>query len=250
MSTGTLYVVGTPIGNLEDLSPRAQRIFREVSAIASEDTRTTVKMLTHFGISKPLIAFFQHSAPGRMEELLERLRRGEDLALVTESGTPAISDPGAGLVSAALDERIPVRTIPGPSALASALSVSGFPANRVVFEGFLPLKGGKKKKAVAALAKEDRTIVLYESPHRVGDTLRELAAAFGERRVVVARELTKKFEEIWRGTLLQAVMKFGSGEAKGEFTLVIEPSFRNRGVEADREEERGNPDAEDASNEK
>lgn len=223
MSTGTLYVLATPIGNLEDLSPRAQRTLREVSAVASEDTRTTRKLLSHFGISKPVIAFFQHSPEKRLRELLQRVRSGEDLALVTESGTPAVSDPGADLVSAALDEGLNVRVIPGPSALAAALSVAGFPANRVAFESFLPVKGGKRRRALEALAGETRTIVLYEGPHRVARTLRDLTEALGDRRVTVGRELTKKFEEIWRATLAQAAARYERETPRGEFTLVIEP---------------------------
>lgn len=220
---GTLYVLATPIGNLEDLSPRALRVLREVGVVACEDTRTTLKLLTHFQISKPLVSFFQHSPPRRLRELIDRLKAGESIALVSESGTPAVADPGADLVCAAHDEGIPVRAIPGPSALASALSVSGFPANRVAFDGFLPIKGGKRRRALEALAKEERTIVLYESPHRVAETLKDLAAALGDRRVVVARELTKKFEEVWRGSLPQAAARYEREEPRGEFTLVVEP---------------------------
>jgi 16S rRNA (cytidine1402-2'-O)-methyltransferase len=226
MSTGTLYVVATPIGNLEDLSPRALRTLKEVAAVACEDTRTTRKLLSHFGVSKPVIAFFQHSSQKRLEELLRRLRSGEDLAVVSESGTPGVADPGGTLVSAALDEGLPVRAVPGPSALAAALSVCGFPANRVVFEGFLPVKGGKRRRAIEALAEEKRTIVLYEGPHRVAKTLRELADALGDRRVTIAREITKKFEEIRRATLAEAAQRYEKEKPRGEFTLVIEPAGR------------------------
>lgn len=231
MSTGTLYVLATPIGNLEDLSPRALRLFREVAAVACEDTRTTWKMLSHFGISTPCVAFFQHSPPKRLRELVSRLKRGESLALVTESGTPGVSDPGSALVSAALDEGIPVRAVPGPSALASALSVCGFSASRVAFEGFLPRKGGRRRRALEAIAREERTVVLYESPHRVGETLRELSETLGARKIAVARELTKKFEEVWRGTLPEAAVRFGGEAVRGEFTLVLEPAGRQAGPE-------------------
>ena len=228
MSMGILYVLATPIGNLEDLSPRAVRILREVSAVACEDTRTTRKLLAHFEISVPLLSFHQHSSDTRQRELLERMRAGKSLALVSEAGTPGVADPGAALVSAALDASLPVRAIAGPSALASALSVSGFPANRVAFDGFLPPKGGKRKRAIDELAKETRTIVLYESPYRVGRTLRELADAMGTRQIVVARELTKKFEEVWRGTLTDAAARFASEKPRGEFTLVLAPGERRR----------------------
>jgi len=223
---GILYVLATPIGNLEDLSPRARRILGEVAAIASEDTRTTRKLLSHFEISKPVIAYFQHSSEKRQEELITRLKAGEDLALVTENGTPAVADPGSALVEAALEAGIPVRAIAGPSALASALSVSGFPANRVAFDGFLPPKGGKRKRAIEALIKEERTIVLYESPHRVARTLRDLCEALGDRPVTVTRELTKKFEEVRRSTLAEAAAEYESREPRGEFTLVIGPAPR------------------------
>ncbi|MHC4605392.1 MAG: 16S rRNA (cytidine(1402)-2'-O)-methyltransferase [Planctomycetota bacterium] len=228
MSTGTLFVLATPIGNLEDVSPRALRTLKEVAAVACEDTRTTRKLLSHFGIRTPAVAFFQHSSPKRLEELLGRLRAGESLALASESGTPGVADPGADLVSAALDEGVPVRVIPGPSALAAALSVSGFRANHVVFDGFLPVKGGKRRRALEALAKEERTIVLYEGPHRVARTLRDLAEALGDRRVAIARELTKKFEEVRRTTLAEGAARYEKEKPRGEFTLVIEATRGRR----------------------
>jgi 16S rRNA (cytidine1402-2'-O)-methyltransferase len=223
-----LYVVATPIGNLEDTSPRAVRILKEAAAVASEDTRTTRKLLSHFGIGTPLVAFFQHSGEGRLRELVERLKRGESVALVTEAGTPGVSDPGAALVSAALDAGVPVRAVPGPSALAAALSVCGFSTRRVAFDGFLPPKGGKRRKALELLAREERTIVLFESPWRLQRTLADLAKTLGRRRVAVACEISKKFEDVWRGTLEEAAAKH-AGKPRGEFTLVVEPVRRPRG---------------------
>lgn len=234
MSTGTLFVLATPIGNLEDASPRSLRILRESAVVACEDTRNTRKLLRHFEISSPVVSFHQHSGTGRRDELIGRLKRGESVALVTDSGTPAVSDPGSALVSAALDEGIPVRTIPGPSALAAALSISGFPANRVVFEGFLPVKGGKRRRAMEAMVDEERTIVLYEGPHRVAKTLRELSEILGDRRVTVARELTKKFEEVWRAELAEAAARYEREKPRGEFTLVLEPRKSVRPTEPPR----------------
>lgn len=213
-----LFVVGTPIGNLEDLSPRAQRTLREVDAIASEDTRTTLKLLSHFEIRKPVLALFGRSG----EAILERLKRGESIALVSEAGTPGVSDPGAELVAAAHECGIPVRAIAGPSAVAAAASVSGFPTDRFVFEGFLPRKPGKRRKALRALKDEERAVVLYESPHRIVDTLEDMLAELGDRRITVGRELTKLHEEVLRTTVSQALEKWRATEPRGEFTIVIE----------------------------
>ncbi len=221
-----LLVMGTPMGNLEDLSPRALRTLREVDAIACEDTRTTLKLLTRFEIRKPLIAFFAHSSPRRLEEIIERLKRGESIALVSEAGTPGVSDPGADLVNAALERGIPVRAIPGPSAVATAASVSGFPADRFVFEGFLPRKPGKRRKALRTLVAEERTILLYESPHRIADTLHDMLTELGDRRITVARELTKMHEEIWRTTVSKALDRWRAEEPRGEFTISVEGAWK------------------------
>lgn len=219
---GTLHVVATPIGNLEDLSPRARRILGEVDAIASEDTRTTLKLLSHFEIRKPVIAYFQHSGERREEQILRRLEEGQSIALVSEAGTPGVSDPGAALVAEAHARGIPVRSLPGPSSVAAALSVSGFSGDRYLFEGFLPRKPGKRRKALKALAGEERTLVFLESPHRVVDTLEAMVEALGDRAVTVARELTKIHEEVLRTTLSKALADFRSREPRGEFTLVVE----------------------------
>jgi 16S rRNA (cytidine1402-2'-O)-methyltransferase len=219
-----LYVLATPIGNLEDLSARALRILREADAVVSEDTRTTLKLLAHHGIRKPLVAWFQHSPPRRLAELLERLRRGETLALVTESGTPGVSDPGARLVDAALEAGIKVLPVPGPSAVAAAASVSGFGADAFHFAGFLPRKPGKRRKALRALAPLRTTLVLFDSPHRVAATLEDMLGELGDRRMTVCRELTKIHEEVWRTTVAKARERWAAEEPRGEFTLVVEAS--------------------------
>jgi 16S rRNA (cytidine1402-2'-O)-methyltransferase len=217
-----LHVVATPIGNLEDLSARALRILREVDAVVSEDTRTTVKLLSHHQIRKPLIAWFQHSPPRRLEEIMARLKRGESIALVTESGTPGVSDPGARLVDAALEAGIRVVPIPGPSAVAAAASVCGFDVDAFHFAGFLPRKPGKRRKALQAMAALEVTLLLYESPHRVGATLEDMAAVLGDRRLTICRELTKVHEEVTRTTIAKAAERFRKEEPRGEFTLAVE----------------------------
>jgi 16S rRNA (cytidine1402-2'-O)-methyltransferase len=217
-----LYVLATPIGNLEDLSARALRILREVDAVVSEDTRTTLKLLSHHGIRRPVIAYFQHSPPRRLDEILARLRRGASLALVTESGTPAISDPGARLVDAALREGIRVVAVPGPSALAAAASVCGFPADSFYFGGFPPRKSGRRRRFFASLAPLGATLLFFESPHRVAGTLADLLASLGDRRLTVCRELTKVHEEIWRTTVAGALDRYRKEEPRGEVTLAVE----------------------------
>jgi 16S rRNA (cytidine1402-2'-O)-methyltransferase len=219
-----LYVVGTPIGNLEDLSPRARRILGEVDLIAAEDTRTTRKLLSHFDIHKPVIAFFQHSTPKRKRELMDRLESGSSIAMVSEAGTPGISDPGASLVDDAFESGIPVFGIPGPSAVATAASICGFPVDRFIFEGFPPRKAGKRKKLIESWLSESRTILFYESPHRIISTMEICAEVLGDRRIVLARELTKVYEEVVRTTPREAVERFAKKPPKGEFTVIVEGS--------------------------
>jgi len=214
---GVLYVVATPIGNLEDITLRALRALREVDAVASEDTRTTMKLLSRYDIRKPLLAYYGQS--GR--KVLERLRRGESIALVSESGTPGLSDPGAELVAAALEAGIPVRAVPGPCALAAAVSASGFPGDRFFFAGFLPRKPGKRRKMLRALAARDETIVFYESPRRFADALADMLDAFGDRPVAVLRELTKLHEEAIRTTIARALARCREETPRGEFVLVV-----------------------------
>ncbi|MBI3099208.1 MAG: 16S rRNA (cytidine(1402)-2'-O)-methyltransferase [Planctomycetes bacterium] len=222
MACGTLYVVATPIGNLEDLTPRARRILGEVACIAAEDTRTTRGLLTHLGLRTPCVSYFEHNRRSREEELLDRLRRGESVAIVSEAGTPGLSDPGAELVAAAAAERIPVVPIPGPNAAATALSISGWNADAFAVEGFLPRKGRDRTARLARLAAEARVTVLYESPHRLTATLRDLADACGaDRAACVCRELTKLHEECWRGTLGAAAEEFVGDRCRGEIVVLI-----------------------------
>ncbi|NEP25957.1 16S rRNA (cytidine(1402)-2'-O)-methyltransferase [Moorena sp. SIO3I6] len=217
-----LYVVGTPIGNLQDMTFRAVEILQSVDLIAAEDTRHTGKLLQHFQIKTPQVSYHKHNHDQRLPELLNRLGQGNTIALVTDAGMPGISDPGYKLVKAVIEEGISVVPIPGATAGITALSAAGLPTDRFVFEGFLPTKGQSRKKRLDSLKGEPRTLILYEGPHRVLNTLRDLASCLGEnRRIVLARELTKLHEEFWRGTIGDAIAHFTKLEPKGEFTLVI-----------------------------
>ncbi len=221
MTSGTLYVVATPIGNLEDLTLRALRVLKEIDLVACEDTRRTRGLLSHFGIHTPVTSYFEHSKRAKGEALLRALTEGKSVALVTDAGTPGISDPGFRLVREARDAGISVVPVPGPSAVIAALSVAGIPADRFVFEGFLPVKPGRRLHRLEALRALQMTIVCYESPHRITAALEAIARVFGDVEIVVARELTKQFEEIVRGTPARLLEHFGRGLARGEFTLVI-----------------------------
>lgn len=222
---GTLYVVATPIGNLQDLSERAKATLASVHAILCEDTRVTSKLLSVFGIEKTLIAYHQHSDEARTRQIIERLRSGESLALVTDAGTPGISDPGGRLIHdiiAALGNEAVMVPIPGPNAAVAALSIAGFPADEFVFLGFPPHKKGRNKffDQVAAI---DSTVVFYESTHRILKTLEQLGAVIGERQLVVGRELTKLHETIYRGTVSEVTAGLNSSSIKGEFVIVVAP---------------------------
>lgn len=219
---GILYVVSTPIGNLEDISLRAVRILSEVRLIAAEDTRMTKILLDHFGIENELISYHDFNERQRASELIKKLMSGLSVALVSDAGTPGISDPGYILIREAIQHNVSVTVVPGASAFLSALIVSGAPIERFVFEGFLPHKKGRKSK-LEQLARENKTIVLYESPHRVVRTLDDIYKHFGNRSTVLARELTKKFEEIQRGTVAELLQRFRSRAARGEFVIVIFP---------------------------
>src|SRR5437667_3306243 len=197
---GTLYLVATPIGNLEDITLRALRTLKECDRVAAEDTRRTGHLLKHFGISKPLLSYFQFNEAKRSEEIIERLRRGDKVALVTDAGSPGISDPGERVVEAAIAAGFRVESVPGACALVAALTASGLPADEFHFIGFLPHKSGQRRKKLEALKQTCGSLVLYESPYRIEKLLGELAEMFPERQVVLARELTKKFEEFLRGT--------------------------------------------------
>ena len=218
---GTLYLVTTPIGNLEDITLRALRVLRECSLIATEDTRTTGRLLGHFAIDKPLISYFEHNKIARLDRLLDTLEVG-DVALVSEAGTPALSDPGYELVSAAIERGLPVVPIPGPSALTAALSVSGLPTDRFLFLGFLPRKAGDRRRVLTEAADTRATLVLFEAPHRLQATLADAVKILGaDRRCAICREMTKLHEEIWRGSVAGALAEWRSREPRGEFTLVI-----------------------------
>lgn len=221
---GRLDVVATPIGNIGDLSPRAMEALRSADLVLAEDTRHTAALLAACGISRPLLSLHDHNEGGRVAALLARLKRGEVLALVSDAGTPLLSDPGFVLVRAVVAAGLEVRAVPGASAVTAALSVAGLPTDRFVFEGFLPAKGGERQAALARLSAETRTLVLFEAPHRIGSTLKQLAAAFGpERPAIVARELTKAYETVYRGSLaeLAAAAAQDQDMARGEITLVI-----------------------------
>ena len=223
---GTLYVVATPIGNLEDLGPRALRTLREVDLIACEDTRRTRTLLARFGVATPVTSYFEHNKLQKGRHLLKLLAEGRSIALVTDAGTPGVSDPGFLLVKEARAAGARVVPVPGPSAVIAALSAAGVPADRFVFEGFLPAKPGRRLKRLKALRDLDMTVVLYESPHRLLRTLEAIEQVFGDAELVVARELTKQFEELRRGTpaeLRAAVLAEG---VRGEVTLVVNPATR------------------------
>ena len=222
MSPGTLYLVATPIGNLEDLTYRARRILAEVDLIACEDTRHTRHLLTHYGITTPTVSFHEHNEAARTSELLQRLQRGEDVALVSDAGPPAVSDPGYPLVREAAAAGISVVSVPGPSAVMAALTVSGLPPDRFVFLGFLPRRLGERRRALEAAAALPWTLVFFEAPHRITAVLEDIEAVLGDRRVALARELTKKFEEVFRGTVAGALGHLRAHAPRGEFTIVVE----------------------------
>ncbi|HOO77307.1 MAG TPA: 16S rRNA (cytidine(1402)-2'-O)-methyltransferase [bacterium] len=218
---GRLYLVATPIGNLEDISPRALRVLKEAAAVAAEDTRTTRRLLARFGLDTPLISYHDHSPPARRRELLSRLRGGEDLALVSEAGTPGFSDPGFRLVRAAVENGIDVVPVPGPSALMSALPASGLPGNRFAFEGFLPARRAARRKRLYRLANEERTLVFFESPRRVRAFLEDAREILGDRPAVLAREMTKRFEEFVRGSISDLLARVPEGGPRGEVVLIL-----------------------------
>lgn len=220
--SGKLYVVGTPIGNLEDFSPRAIRILSEVDFIAAEDTRVTLKLLNHFEIKKPLISYFEHNKFEQGEAILARLSCGETAAIVTDAGMPAISDPGEDLVRECIAAGIAVESVPGPVAFATALSVSGMPSRRFCFEGFLSVDKKERRAHLEEIRNERRTMIFYEAPHKLCRTLEDLYATFGERKIAVCRELTKLHEQVISGTITDAIGYFKQNAPRGEFVLIIE----------------------------
>jgi len=221
LTPGALYLVATPIGNLEDITLRALRTLKECDLVAAEDTRRTGRLLSHFGISKPLLSYFQFNEARRSEEIIERLGRGEKIALVTDAGSPGISDPGERVVKAAIAAGFRVEAVPGPSALVAALTTSGLPTQEFHFVGFLPHKSGQRRKKLESLKEVPGTLVFYESPYRVEKLLSELTEVLPQRQVVLARELTKKFEEFLRGTPAELLDVLGKRSLKGEFVVVV-----------------------------
>lgn len=219
---GIIFVVGTPIGNLSDLTPRAAETLEKVDFIAAEDTRVTLKLLNHLGIKKPMISYFEHNKLQRGEEICRRILEGESCAIVTDAGMPCISDPGEELIKQCAEYGIKTEVVPGPSAVISALCVSGLSTGRFTFEGFLSVNKKSRKEHLDALKDEQRTMVFYEAPHKLPNTLKDLYEHFGERRLTICRELTKLHEEIIRTTTKEAFENYSEGTLKGEIVLVLE----------------------------
>ncbi len=236
---GRLYLVATPIGNLEDMSPRAVRVLREALLIAAEDTRHTGKLLKHFDIQTPLTSYFEHNKLDKLDLILEKLSQG-DVALVSDAGTPAINDPGCELVRAALASGFDVLPVPGPSAPLAALIVSGLPTDSFLYLGYLPHKSSKRRQVVEQVGNLPHTLIFLETPHRLLASLEDLLAVLGDRRICIAREMTKMYEEYWRGTIRGGIEYFKAKQPRGEFTLVVEgqkTEARERWAEEELEEE-------------
>jgi len=223
MTAGTLYIIATPIGNLEDMTYRAVRILGEVDLIAAEDTRHSLKLLNHFGITKPLTSYFDHNQQIKGERILNALRQGRSVALISDAGTPCVSDPGYQLVRDAVAEHIPVVPIPGACAAITALSASGLPTDTFTFAGFAPARQGKRRTFLTTMDALPGTLVLYEAPHRLQETLNDIREVLGERQVIVARELTKMYEEFIRGTVSEVIDAVSQGIIRGEVALLIAP---------------------------
>lgn len=225
---GTLFLVATPIGNLEDITRRAVRVLSEVDQVAAEDTRHTRRLLDHLGIRAPLVSLFEHNERRRAPELIERLKCGESLAVVTDAGSPGISDPGYPLVRAAIDAGVRVECVPGPSAVIGALQVSGLPTDGFVFGGFLPVKSGARRRRLAELHEHRETVVIFESPHRIDATLAELEEIWDGRTIALVRELTKMHEEVLRGPAKDVRAALTADRRRGEIVLVLEGRTRER----------------------
>ncbi len=219
--SGTLYVVGTPIGNLGDISPRALETLEKCDFIAAEDTRVTLKLLNHFGIKKPMVSYFEHNRFERGPVIAERLISGESCAIVTDAGMPAISDPGEDLVKFCHEKGIKVESVPGPCAFATALAISGMPSKRFTFEGFLPAEKSARREHISWLVGETRTMIFYEAPHKLSQTLTDLYSALGEREIAIVRELTKMHEQVIKTTLCAAAEKYSAEALKGEIVLIV-----------------------------
>jgi len=226
---GVLYIVSTPIGNMEDITLRALRILKEVDLIAAEDTRRTGLLLKHFGIQTPLTSYFEGNELKKRGYILSKLKEDKNIALVSDAGTPGISDPGFRLIQLVIENKIPIVPIPGPSAVVTALSVSGLPTDSFVFKGFLPHKSKKRRDLLKELIEVRETLIFYESPHRFSETLKDILEILGDREIVLTRELTKVYEEIMRGKVSQIQNMIGERKLKGEITLVVEGKTRKKG---------------------
>jgi 16S rRNA (cytidine1402-2'-O)-methyltransferase len=232
MKSGTLYIVATPIGNLEDITFRAVRVLKEVDLIAAEDTRHSRKLLSHFGISRPLTSYYDHNKDFKGNYILDRLNEGISVALISDAGTPCISDPGYQLVRDAVAAGVVVVPIPGPSAAIAALSASGLPTSRFTFEGFLPNRQGKRRERLTLLKDEQGVLIFYESPNRLAATLADMEEILGDREAVVARELTKIYEDFTRGALSQVAGRFDEGKVRGELVILIAPPAKGEEPDA------------------
>jgi 16S rRNA (cytidine1402-2'-O)-methyltransferase len=230
---GTLYIVSTPIGNLEDITLRALRILKEVDLIAAEDTRHTLLLLRHFGIHTPLTSYFEGNEMKKREFILSKLNQGDRIALVSDAGTPGISDPGYRLIRLAIENEIPVIPIPGPSAVITAISVSGLPTDAFLFKGFLPNKSKRRRDLLKQLEEVKETLIFYESPHRLPETMRDIFEVLGDREIVLTRELTKMYEEVLRGKVSEIQSALGEKKIKGEITLIVSGRTRQKGRRGD-----------------
>jgi len=219
--SGTLYIVSVPIGNLEDITLRALRILKEVDLIAAEDTRHTRKLLSHYDIHTPMISYFEHNESQRDKTLLKRLESGDNIALVPDSGTPAISDPGYTIINTCIKDGFKVIPIPGPSAILASAVVSGFPLHNFTYEGFLSFKRSGRLKKLKSLVDEKRTMIFFESPHRLVKFLNDMLETFGDRQIVIANDVTKFFEDIYRGSISSSIAKYTENDPKGEFTIIV-----------------------------
>ncbi len=222
MEKGTLYICATPIGNLEDITIRTIRILGQVDLIAAEDTRHTIRLLNHLDIKKPLTSYHEHNIREKGVELIEKLNKGTNIALVSDAGMPGISDPGTDLISQAIQSSIPVVALPGATASITALVVSGLNTDKFIFEGFLSSKKSHRKEELEKIKTYKKTTIIYESPHRILNTLKDISDIMGDRKLSISRELTKKYEETFRGTAIEALEKFGEGKVRGEFVIVLE----------------------------
>jgi 16S rRNA (cytidine1402-2'-O)-methyltransferase len=219
---GTLYMVSTPIGNLEDITLRALRVLKEVDLVAAEDTRHSLRLLNHFGISKPMISYWKEKERVRSEEIIRKLHAGQSVALISDAGTPGIADPGAVLIKKAIEEHIQIVPVPGPTAFVAALSISGLPTEEFAFRGFLPSGKTQRRKVLSDLSLEQRTLIFYEAPHRVDETLDDMEMAFGKRRAAVAREITKIHEEVLRGSIPEIRNEMKGKKVAGEYVIIVE----------------------------